>query len=479
MPFRRVPPTARFLTRFTSVVYNTLTSGDVVARNGLIAPLTSHVASSFSLSLLLSRAASLADARGPPRTRQKGPAMTPDSAPSAPLPLDGLRVLDLTRLLPGGYATQLLADLGADVLKIEEPGAGDYARVMPPLLHGVGQAFLATNRNKRSAAINLKHARGREALLRLVASADVLIESFRPGVLARLGLAHETLRERNPRLIVCAISGYGQEGPYSQRVGHDLNYIGYAGLLAHLTRPGQPPTLPGAQLADIAGGALMAVVGVLAAVAGRAATGHGRIVDVSMTEGTMALLPWLASNVLNGVAEPAPGDGWLAGALPGYNVYECADGKYVTVGALEPKFWAELCRRLDRPDLIERQYPRDDADRQETQSALAAIFRTKTRDEWVAVLGDAEVCLGPVNTLEEALADPQARARGVSARVDYGDERDVGALRIAPVLSEVSFEVRRGLPGLGKHTAEALAEAGFSAGEIAELAEIGAVALGG
>src|SRR5689334_6667187 len=184
-------------------------------------------------------------------------------------PLTGVRVLDLTRLLPGGYASQMLADLGADVLKIEEPGAGDYARAMPPFTRTVGQAFLAVNRNKRSAALNLKHPDGREAVLRLVDGADVLLESFRPGVMARMGLAAETLRERNPRLIVCSISGYGQDGPYSQRVGHDLNYIGYAGLLAHMMRPGQPPTLPGTQFADIAGGALMAIVGILAALAGR------------------------------------------------------------------------------------------------------------------------------------------------------------------------------------------------------------------
>ena len=402
--------------------------------------------------------------------------MLPDSTSYMPLPLHELRVLDLTRLLPGDYATQMLADLGADVLKIEEPGSGDYARLMPPFLRGVGQSFLATNRNKRSAAINLKHPQGRDVLLRLVDGADVLIESFRPGVMARLSLAHETLRERNPRLIVCAISGYGQEGPYSQRVGHDLNYIGYAGLLAHLTRPGQPPTLPGAQFADIAGGALMAVVGILAALAGRATSGHGRVIDVSMTEGTLALLPWLASNVLNGEAEPAPGEGWLAGALPGYNVYECADGRYVTLAALEPKFWAEFCRRILRPDLIERQYPRDDADRRETQDTLAAIFRTRTRDEWVAEIGDADICFGPVNTLEEALADPQARFRRVSERVAYGDERDVGALRTTPLMSETPFAVRRGLPALGEHTAEALAEAGFSHDEIAALSAVGAVA---
>lgn len=404
--------------------------------------------------------------------------MLPDSASSSiPLPLDGLRVLDLTRLLPGGYATQVLADLGADVLKIEEPGSGDYARAAPPILRGVGQAFLATNRNKRSAAINLKHPQGREALLRLADGADVLIESFRPGVMARLDLAHETLRERNPRLIICAISGYGQDGPYSQRVGHDLNYIGYAGLLAHLTRPGQPPTLPGAQFADIAGGALMAVVGILAALAGRSATGRGRIVDVSMTEGTLALLPWLASNALNGAGEPEPGEGWLSGALPGYNVYECADGTYVTLAALEPKFWAEFCHCIGRPDLVARQFPRDADDRRATQEAVAAIFRTKTRDEWVAELGDADICFGPVNTLEEAIADPQARFRATTTRVDYGSERDVGALRTTPLMSDAPLIVRRGLPALGEHTVEALAEAGYSDEEITALSRAGAVAL--
>lgn len=397
---------------------------------------------------------------------------------SQPLPLAGVRVLDLTRLLPGGYATQMLADLGADVLKIEEPGLGDYARSMPPLGRTVGQAFLAVNRNKRSAALNLKHPAGREALLRLVDGADVLIEGFRPGVMDRLGLAHAALRERNPRLIVCAISGYGQDGPYSQRVGHDLNYIGYAGLLHHFTAPGQPPTLPGAQLADIAGGALMAVIGILAAVVGRAASGVGRIVDVSMLDGSLALLPLLASLTLNGTPEPAPGEAWLAGALPGYNVYETADGRHITLGALEPKFWAELCSRVGREDLIARQLPRDAADREAVKAELAAIFRTRTRDEWVAALGDAEVCLGPVNTIAEALADPQVRARGLVARVDFGAEGEGAAVRNAPAISDVPFDTHTGFPGLGEHTAEALAAAGYTSDEIAALAAAGAIALG-
>jgi crotonobetainyl-CoA:carnitine CoA-transferase CaiB-like acyl-CoA transferase len=392
-------------------------------------------------------------------------------------PLEGIHVLDLTRLLPGGYATQMLADLGADVLKIEEPGQGDYARVTPPFARGVGQAFLAVNRNKRSAALNLKHPAGREALLRLVDSADVLVESFRPGVMARLGLAWETLHARNPRLIVCALTGYGQDGPYSQRPGHDINYIGYAGLLAHLTRAGQPPTMPGAQFADIGGGGLMAVVGIQAALVGRGATGEGRYVDVSMLDGTLGLLPLLASNALSGVAEPQPDEFYLSGALPGYNVYETADGRYITLGALEPKFWAAFCRRVEREDLIARHIPTSVEDRAASMAELAAIFRTKTRDEWVAELGAEDVCLGPVNTLEEALADPQVQARGVAFPVNYGDgDTEARALRTTPLLSDAHVEVRLGMPMLGEHTEAALAQAGYSAEDIVELIEQGAAA---
>lgn len=407
-------------------------------------------------------------------------------------PLAGVRVLDLTRLLPGGYATQMLADLGADVLKIEEPGAGDYARTMAPLAAGgIGQAFLAVNRGKRSAALNLKHPDGRAALLRLVDSADVLIESYRPGVLDRLGLGHAALLERNPRLVVCAITGYGQNGPYSQRPGHDLNYIGYAGLLAHLTPPGRPPTLPGAQLADIGGGALMAVIGILAALTGRATTGSGGIVDVSMMEGALALLPLLASMVLQGADEPRPGEATLAGGLPCYNVYETSDGKYVTLGALEPKFWAEFCTRVGHPELIGRQFPQNTDDRDATIGAVAAILRTRTRDAWVAELAATEACLGPVNTLAEALADPQVQARQLvapwrmtNADAEASDSKAddappaTAALRLTPRIGDEPFTVAPGVVGLGDDTADALAEAGYTPDEIASLAASGAIALG-
>ena len=323
------------------------------------------------------------------------------------------------------------------------------------------------------------HPDGREALLRLVERADILLEGFRPGVMARLGLDYETLHARNPRLVVCAISGYGQDGPYSQRAGHDLNYIGYAGLLAHLARPGQPPILPGAQFADIAGGSLMAVAGILAGLVGRAATGEGRYIDVSMTEGALSLLPLLATRVLNGTPEAAPGEAELTGALPGYNIYETSDGRYLTVAALEPKFFANLCQRLGRPDLIARQFPSDATDRDATIAELAAIFRAKTRDDWLAELADEDVCVGPANTISEALADPQLRARGMTAHGSYGAAEGEGeALRYTPLVSDAPFTLRSGLPPLGADTAAALQEAGYTADEIAALTEAGAIALG-
>ena len=404
-----------------------------------------------------------------------------DASPPPPIastaPLAGLRALDLTRLLPGPFAGQMLTELGAETLKIEEPGLGDGSRLLPPLVNGVGLGFLAINRGKRSVALNLKSDGGREALLRLVDHADILLEGFRPGGMARLGLAYEMLLARNPRLIVCAITGYGQSGPYSQRAGHDLNYFGYSGVLAHLARPGAAPPLPGAQFADVAGGSLMAVIGVLAALVARGVTGRGQVVDVSMLDGSLALAPLLVATALGGVAEPLPGAGLLTGALPGYSVYETADGHYLTLAALEPKFWAEFCQRVGRPDLITHHTPRDAADRGEVVEALAALFRTRTRDEWLALLADTDACVGPVNTLTEALTDPQIQARGVIARGGAGDE-GAPMLRSIPLLSDTPARLLSGAPALGVDTAAALTEVGYTPAEIAALTASGAIATG-
>src|SRR2546429_4248970 len=254
--------------------------------------------------------------------------------------LSGIRILDLSRLLPGAYASQMLADFGADVIKVEEPGSGDYGRFMPP--HGPGGMslyFTAINRNKRSITLNLKAEQGREVFLRMLRHADVVLDSFRAGVMERLGLGYEQLKELHPGIIYCAISGYGQDGPYRLRAGHDLNYAGYAGLLHYNRGPHGEPAMPATQLGDLAGGSFMAVIGILTTLLGRNQAGEGRAIDVSMTEGVMALLPLFATAYLNTAEAPQPGRSALDGGLPCYNIYETSDGKHVTLAALEYKFW--------------------------------------------------------------------------------------------------------------------------------------------
>ncbi|HEV2236981.1 MAG TPA: CaiB/BaiF CoA-transferase family protein [Ktedonobacterales bacterium] len=391
--------------------------------------------------------------------------MDDPSTTAAQPPLHGLRVLDLTRLLPGPYAGHMLAELGADVIKVEDPAQGDGARATAPFAASHAVGFAAINAGKRSIALNLKAPAGREVLLRLVDGADILLEGFRPGTLARLGLAHDTLLARNPRLIVCALTGYGQDGPYRLRAGHDLNYMGYAGLLAQLARPGEAPHAPGMQIADVAGGALMAVIGMLAALVARGVSGRGQVVDVAMLDGCMALAPRDMAFAAAGVGETDPGAGRLNGALPCYHTYATADGRAVTLAALEAKFWAEFCRRVGRPDLEPRQAPDDDREREATIAELAALFRTRTRDEWVALLGDTDSCVGPVNTLAEARADPQVRARGLLLASTDGAPR----VRAVPRMSAAPSPALGPAPALGEHTAAVLAEAGCTPGEIAAL----------
>ncbi len=397
------------------------------------------------------------------------------TSPNRPLPLVGVRVLDLSRLLPGGLASQMLGDLGADVIKVEEPGLGDYGRFMPPLINGMSLYYLAMNRNKRSLALHLKTEPGRAIFRRLAQEADVVLESFRPGVMERLGVGYPQLRQINPRLIYCAISGYGQEGPYRLRAGHDLNYVGYAGLLHHNREGDTLPTMPATQLADIAGGTLPAVIGILAALAGRATSSKGRFVDVSMMEGALALMPLLAATTLNSGKEPAPGTSQLQGGLPAYHVYATKDGKAVTLGALEPKFWATFCDKAGRPDLLPLHQPTNAEERERAMTELRALFLTKTRDEWVAEFGELETCLGPVNTLTEALADPQVEALGIVRRATFGESGEVGTLALTPRIEDVPFEVRHAPPALGEQTREILLAAGYTEAELSQLRDEGAI----
>jgi alpha-methylacyl-CoA racemase len=390
------------------------------------------------------------------------------------LPLAGLRVLDLSRLLPGGYLTLLLADLGADVLKVEEPGKGDYLRWMPPYAStGEGAMHLALNRGKRSMTLNLKLSQGGAVLRELVREADVLVESFRPGVMTRLGVGWEVLSEDNPRLIYAAISGYGADGPYADRAGHDINYLGYAGALSYSGHPGTGPWQPGLQIGDLGGGALMAAVAVLTALHVRERTGTGQYCDVSMTDGVLSWLTLAAGAFAATGMPPGPGTEMLNGGFACYGVYRCADGRHVTVGALEPQFFAALCAALGVDELVP--WHLDPARQRELRSRLEAVFATRTRDEWLAVLVPADCCVGPVNDLAEAYADPQVRARGMVVEQPLADGTSFAQLGVVPRLAATPGRVGAVASALGSDTDAVLASLGRTPDEVAVLRAAGAV----
>ena len=375
--------------------------------------------------------------------------------------LAGVRVLDLSRLLPGGFCSLLLADFGADVIKVEDLGMGDYVRADEP-------AFLALNRGKRSVRLDLKSEGGRDALLALARTADVLLESFRPGVMDRLGVGYERLREENPRLVYCAITGYGQDGPYAARAGHDTNYLARIGLLDLTGDRDGPPVQAGGQIADLGGGALMAAFGILAALRERERSGEGQLVDVSMTDGALSWLAMVAARALAGRAAPGRGEDALAGGLICYRPYRCADG-WVAFGALEPKFWLAWCTGAGRPDLADRQFEPVGSD---THREVEAVFAGRTRAEWEAFNDEHDCCLEPVLSLDEALASELVRAREMVVEVD-----GVRLLGTPVKLSRTPADpARAGGPPLGADTDAVLAETGYGPAEIAALRAAGAVA---
>jgi len=393
------------------------------------------------------------------------------------LPLDGIRVLDLSRLLPGGFCSLLLADFGAEVLKVEDTGMGDYVRWAPPHYEGAPDSarsamFLALNRNKRSIRVNLKEPDGREILLRLAREYDVLLESFRPGVLDRLGVGYERLREENPGLVYCAITGYGQDGPYTQRSGHDMNYLGLIGLLGLTGQPGGPPVQSAGQVADLGGGALMAAFGILAALRERDRSGQGQLVDVSMADGALAWLAMVAARYFADGTVPRRGELELAGGIICYRPYECADG-WVTLGALEPKFWQAFCRGVGREDLVEHQFA---APGSPPHAEVEAIFRRRSREEWRAFASEHDCCLEPVLELDEALASELVRARDMVVELDQPGAGPVRQLAPPIKLGRTPGAVRSPGPVLGEHTDEVLAALGYSDSEVAALKESGAVA---
>jgi crotonobetainyl-CoA:carnitine CoA-transferase CaiB-like acyl-CoA transferase len=375
-------------------------------------------------------------------------------------PLDGITVLDLTRLLPGAVATMMLGDFGARVIKIEEPGIGDPARHSRAGIKQPGAYFLATNRNKRSIAINLKQVEGREIFLKLVRTADVVVEGFRPGVMGRLGIGYEILKQINPRLIYCAITGYGQEGPYREKAGHDINYISIAGLLGMNGMRSGPPVIPGVQIADLAGGSLHAVIGILLGLEARHLTGEGQMVDVSMMDGSLAMMYVPFAAYLANDTQPQRGAEGLTGRYACYHIYETKDGRFLSLGALESKFWENACRVLGREDFIELHF--SDGRQEEMIDALAEIFRGKNADEWLTEVEGVDTCIMLVKDIAEMVDDPQVRHRGLIAEID---DPVAGKLKqIAPTLklSSTPGELRSPPPRLGQHTHEILASLGYT-----------------
>jgi crotonobetainyl-CoA:carnitine CoA-transferase CaiB-like acyl-CoA transferase len=381
------------------------------------------------------------------------------------MPLTGIRVLDLTRLLPGAFCTMLLADMGADVIRVEDPGAGDWMRYTPPVAGGQSVQFNALNRNKRSLTLNLKSAEGRELLLKLVDGAEVLVEGNRPGVIGRLGLGWDMLHARNPKLVVCSITGYGQDGPFAARAGHDINYMATAGALGLNGERGGPPLPMAVQVADIGGGGLQAAVAILGALVGALRDGQGRRLDVSMTD---AVVSWLALQLASagGGEEVRRGDQRLAGRHACYRVYACKDG-YYSVGALEPKFWATLCSAVGHPELIELQFAEGESG-DNVQRAMEVVFASRTRSEWEAQLAGLDVCCEPVLELDEVAAHPQIAARGLIANRESGVE-------VRPSVQLRDGWRRLDAPRLGEHTDEILAELGVDAQSIETLRERGVI----
>ncbi|MCL5982575.1 MAG: CoA transferase [Firmicutes bacterium] len=376
--------------------------------------------------------------------------------------LKGIRVLDLTRLYPGPFCTMLLADMGAEVIKVESPSEGDYMRLMGPMDGELSLYFRLLNRNKKSMTLNLKKQEGVELFLRLAREADVVVEGFRPGVVEALGIGYQAVQSANPEIIYCSISGYGQDGPYRERAGHDINYIALAGILGLTGSKEGPPVVPSVQIGDVGGGSQMAVMSILAALLARFRGGGGRYLDVAMLDGLVAWLPLAAAELFAGRSAERGGM-MLNGGVACYGVYRTADDGYMSLGALEPKFWAEFCRAVGREDLAAQQYQ---PDQKSLQQEVAAIFSSRSRREWEEIFGPVDACCEPVLGLAEAFAHLQSQARGL-----------LGSQVLAfPV--KISGQDRRPdgpSPCLGQHTQEVLRAACYTEQEIALLVSQGIV----
>lgn len=390
--------------------------------------------------------------------------------------LDGIKVLDLSRLAPGPHCSMLLADFGADVTLVEAvPGASAKLGTTGVRRSEAAEraaAFNALGRGKKSIALNLKEEEARKIFYRMVEDADVVIEGFRPGVVKRLGVDYDTLSKINPRIICCSISGFGQTGPYANLVGHDINYIAIGGALGVTGRPGQAPAIPVNLLADFAGGGLTAAFAICLAIIAREKTGRGQNIDVGMSDGVLSLMTSAFSHYVSTGQPIRPGEYLLNGAAPFYNTYRCADGRWFSIGSIEPHFWTNLCKLLGTEDLLPHQF--DQAKWPEMIERFAGIFATKAADEWMTILSQEDVCAAPVLEMENVVTNEHNLARGMVVELDspVGKVKQIG---VAPKLSETPGMPRSTAPLIGQHTDEILAGLGYTAEQIASLRERGVV----
>ena len=390
--------------------------------------------------------------------------------------LDGIKIIDLTRLGPGPYCTMLLADMGANVIKIEAGGgrAAQTIEAMDAEVEERRRAFNAEGRNKRSIVLNLKMDEARQVFYKLVKDADVVVEEFRPGVLKRLGADYDTISEINPRIILCSITGYGQDGPYAQLPGHDINYLSTAGAQSMIGPRGGPPVMTFNLIGDYSGGGMQGALGITMALIARERTGRGQHVDSSMTDGIVSLMHGEAAGYFDTGRVPTRGDLLIIGGAPFYGVYETKDGKYVSIAALEPWFYANLCELLGREDLL--LYEWDTTKWDELSAEFREIFRTKTRDEWVELLRQKDVCVAPVYAVDEVFEDPQVVHRKMVVEIEHPTLGKVKQVGIGIKLSETPGAVRSIAPGPGQHTDEIMMTLGYTEEGITELRGSGAIA---
>jgi len=393
-----------------------------------------------------------------------------------PAALEGITVLDFTRLLPGPFCTQLLCNLGAEVIKIEDPKLGDYMRSVPPIVHDVSYPFLMVNRGKRSLSVDLKTPEGQEIVHKLARGSDVVVEQFRPGVMARLRVAYDDLAMMNPRLVYCSFSGYGQTGPYKDLPGHDINFQALAGILGVTTgREDKAPAIPGVPIADLASG-FNAALAILAALRVRDRTGRGEFIDVSIYDTAVALMVLGLARFLATGEEPVAGETLLTGSFPFYSLYETKDGRWLSVATVEPKFWSRMCELIGAPDLAEKQF-KDGAERFQVAQALADKFRGRTLAEWEAMLAKENLPITGVKRVSEVVRDPHVKARGLLPVVDVSGLWKFQV--IAHPAKHATLETRNPtrVPAKGQDTEEILRSLGYTARQIQTLAKKGVVAI--